>query len=222
MNRTVRNGFTLVEMLVVITIIGILIAMLLPNLSNALAKGKETHCKNSVRQFAVALNNYSSSNAGNTMRRDPSSQWMGPLQPFIGTGQRTRTLLCPMALKTGSTPKGTARTAWKYQNYIGTYGINTHLAPLTTSGTAPANTYMLMADTDAKTPAFIDCANYETATVAGMNWTADFVLDRHRKGVCIGYADSHAARVELQFIWDQKWAPNFNPLGEQHNAGMGF
>lgn len=222
MNRTMRRGFTLIEMLVVITIIGILIAMLLPNLTNALAKSKEVHCINSVKQFSIALNNYSSSNRGNTMRRDPSSQWMGPLAPYIGTGSRARTLMCPAALKTGTTPKGSATTAWKYQSFIGTYGINTHLAPLSTVSTAPANTYMLMAETDSKTPAFIDCANYETATVGGINWTADFVLNRHRKGVCIGYADSHAARVELQYIWDQKWAPNFNPMGEQHNSSMGF
>lgn len=222
MNRNRRHGFTLVELLVVITIIGILIAMLLPSLSTAVAKGKEAQCINSAKQLALALNNYASSNKGRTMRSDPTFQWMVPLAPYLGTGPRAETLLCPVAKRTGTGTHGDAMTAWKSGNYTGSYGINTHLAPLSTAGTLPTSTYALMSDTDSKTPAFVDCAWYETGTVGGMNWGAEFVLDRHRKAVCIGYADSHAARVELKMIWDQRWSPTFNPMGEQHNTAMGF
>lgn len=59
-----KNGFTLVEMLVVIAIISILASMLLPTLKKTFERVRTINCANNLKQIAVASALYSGDNSG--------------------------------------------------------------------------------------------------------------------------------------------------------------
>ena len=64
-----RNGFTLVELLVVIGIIAVLVALLLPALQKARAQAKLVQCASQLRQVALAARAYAVEN------RDAIAPW---------------------------------------------------------------------------------------------------------------------------------------------------
>jgi prepilin-type N-terminal cleavage/methylation domain-containing protein len=80
--RMGRAGFTLVELLVVITIIGILIALLLPAVQAAREAARRAQCINNLKQLGIAAHNFE-----NAHRRFPPG-CLGPKpQPFGISGQ---------------------------------------------------------------------------------------------------------------------------------------
>lgn len=73
--ETIRRAFTLVELLVVITIIGILIALLLPAVQAARESARRSTCTNNLKQLGIALQNFEQAN-----RTFPPGSWASGAQ----------------------------------------------------------------------------------------------------------------------------------------------
>ncbi|MCE9556665.1 MAG: DUF1559 domain-containing protein [Planctomycetes bacterium] len=89
-DRPLKHGFTLVEMLVVIAIIGVLIALLLPAIQSAREAARRASCSVKIKQVATALHIYHDS-----QRKFPSSGFYKSgktLADVSGTGVNIATL----------------------------------------------------------------------------------------------------------------------------------
>lgn len=85
--KSVRQGFTLVELLVVIGIMVILIGLLLPSLSRAQQASKGIKCEAQLHDIGLALLTYADEHDGYLfppdMGNDPDH--VGPMYPYDGT-----------------------------------------------------------------------------------------------------------------------------------------
>lgn len=86
--RTQRKGaFTLIELLIVITIIGILAVALIPRLTGGPARARDSQRKGDLQQVATALEFYAQDNGG--LYPDASSGWTCvsglPLSSYLTT-----------------------------------------------------------------------------------------------------------------------------------------
>lgn len=110
--RSSPNGFTLVELLTVIAIIGVLAAILIPTLGRIRESSQSTQCRSNLRQIWMATNLYV-----NEKRVFPYStstsgiNWRQALRPYMAAGDPTNNdeknsavVVCPSRAITPADP----------------------------------------------------------------------------------------------------------------------
>lgn len=147
----IKNGFTLIEMLVVIAIIALLSALLVPTTGKALEKARRTKCMSNLRQFHQAAVMYATDNKGKLPAVADESGW-GGRYPWPGTwpfalatylgydqfqlgvrldeDQFGTIFMCPSYLK--SAPYTLFQKGKNYEldrGLLGGYGMNRRLPP---------------------------------------------------------------------------------------------
>lgn len=97
--RRSRPGFTLVELLVVVAIIGLLLGLALPALSAARLAAYRTQCSNNMKQLGLALTLFAQNNKGkfpqstHTTGVNFQKAWIYTLAPYLENVNSIR--ICP-------------------------------------------------------------------------------------------------------------------------------
>jgi prepilin-type N-terminal cleavage/methylation domain-containing protein/prepilin-type processing-associated H-X9-DG protein len=174
------SGFSLVELLVVIGVIGLLLALLLPVIGSVRRAANATKCLANVHQWAQAYQMYLSANRGRSfvlgdmptrmdLGNNPPMWWeiLQPHQPDAVAG-----LLCPEASEAANVTPKDAFHAWGPERfwdtptkirgaYVGSYGFNSWLYQPTNEDNRMPEHLRLPTKQGDKVPVVFDCARLD-------------------------------------------------------------
>jgi prepilin-type N-terminal cleavage/methylation domain-containing protein len=157
MKSRLESAFTLIEMLVVISIIAVLAAFAVPALTSALTKGQMTGTMNNARQFYLAAQQMALDGAANS---DPNLVWPGDDPNITTVTQYCSRLVANDYLKPGDVQK--------LLNGPGTNAAVTAVAGppagVTLAGNTPALKIFRVKDSDSSNVVFIESNNYKYDT----------------------------------------------------------
>ncbi len=174
------KGFSLLELLVVVGVIGLLLALLLPVLAGVRRAARATKCLATLQQWSTSFHAYLSANHGRSFvigdmpsRLDKGNNalmWWEILAPY--QPESAETLLCPEATEPANAVPTNAFEAWgpdRYWDtpakirgpYVGGYGFNTWLYHPASEDKRRPEHLRLPTKEAARVPVVFDCARFD-------------------------------------------------------------
>ncbi len=242
-----RKGFTLIEILVVISIITLLIALLLPTLQRVKQQARAVACQSNLRQWSLVFSMYDKDYEGRfcagcrEIETNDPRHWAMALRPYYYHDRQMT--LCPSAIKPygegGKVPFGAWRGPWwrERDRASFSYGLNgwVYSAKEFDERSMFLRIEHFWGELNIKgegnIPLFLDCrsaqgypfARYGPPEIEGtlliLNAWGQFCLNRHSGAVNCLFMDSSVRKVGLKELWTLKWHRNFNTAGRWTKAG---
>ena len=223
-----RQGFSLVELLVVVAAIAILMGLLLPALKVAKQKAFQTFCANNMKQMGLAINSYTIDNddwmplsrivppyppiPGNVY------SWLSEIHEYIDGKPLTSTHISNVF----TCPAGEREVCWTggnggnymYDTYLGNYSVTWGYPTYASYGPrklgrcrAPANCAVVIdGQNKTKDLCIFDFGSFATAVA--------YVHFRHSKGTNVLLADAHVEwdnfaktddAIRERYRYEQSW-----------------
>ena len=229
-----KGGFSLIELMVVIAIIGILVAMLLPVLANAKARQQRVQCIGNLHQMGIALQTVLSNNHGYPqLIESRHSGWFyqlevegfgvsQPMQRFVESG----VWRCPTARWRAAAPAAEWRFSYGYDAYGSlSVGNSTNSPGLHGHYVLLSNTRSPIAESEVTAPADMIAIGESDGLIFTRKQQYDFdkFPVRHQSKVNVLFCESHVESMSSRILFEDtsdqalsRW--NRDPL--PHREGL--
>jgi prepilin-type N-terminal cleavage/methylation domain-containing protein/prepilin-type processing-associated H-X9-DG protein len=226
------RGFTLVELLVVITIIGMLVSLLLPAIQAAREAGRRNTCQNNMRNAVLALLNFEQNKKGfpgyavpipktappNTIWR---ASWVVPILPYLERNDLYQNWMNPTYDVSGTVVSlGTAASPTPTRQGLISQ-LNVLLCPSNPSPDVGDNPLHFVVNTGSAISANDNSSGYDISLDPnkGQNWPGDSNSGVFFNQSQLDFPGAPVKKVSLDFISTNDGSVNTLMMTENLQAG---